>query len=220
MKDGSDLTTQKETNKKKNTALSPLPLLDATRPARSVSQQLAALEALLFVAGGAVGLSELCKALEVEAGWLDELLAALDADYEARESGLRLYRHAEQVQLVSAPSTAPYVEKFLGLQTQNKLSAAALETLIVIAYRQPLTRQAVEAVRGVDSSGVINTLQARGLIEEVGRAETVGHPVLFGTTFDFLHQFGLKSLSELPPLEGLSDPSSPSSIKAAGPTST
>lgn len=177
-----------------------------TKPANNITRQIAALEALLFVAGDAVSLAGLGKALEVEPGWLEELVAALNADYEAQERGLRVYRHNGQVQLVTAPQVAANVEKFLGLQAANKLSAAALETLIIIAYRQPVTRAVVETVRGVDSSGVINTLQARGLIEEVGRAETVGHPVLFGTTFEFLHQFGLSSLKDLPPMDGLSLP--------------
>ncbi len=182
--------------KKKNTAI--LPAIPTSQ-----TSQLAALEALLFVAGEAVSLLDLGKALEVEPGWLDELVATLNAEYEGQGRGLRIYRHNEHVQLVSAPEVAPYIERFLSSQSASKLSAAALETLILIAYRQPITRQGVEGVRGVDSSGVINTLQARGLIEEVGRAESVGHPVLFGTTFDFLHYFGLKSLQDLPPLEGL-----------------
>ena len=168
------------------------------------SKLLAALEAILFVAGDAVTRADLRRALEIEMAQLDQLLTTLQADYEQQGRGLRLHFHQESVQIVSASPAAAYVERFVGGQSANKLSAAALETLIVIAYRQPVTRQAVEAIRGVDSSGVVNTLQARGLIEEVGRAETVGHPVLFGTTFDFLHQFGLKSLTELPPLEGLS----------------
>lgn len=172
----------------------------------NINRQLAALEALLFVAGEAVNLADLTKALDVEPGWLEELITALKTDYEAQERGLRVFRHNGQVQLVTAPQVALYIEKFLGVQSGNKLSAAALETLIIIAYRQPVTRAVVETVRGVDSSGVINTLQARGLIEEVGRAESVGHPVLFGTTFEFLHQFGLASLKDLPPMEGLSIP--------------
>lgn len=178
----------------------------AAIPESNITGQLAALEALLFVAGDAVNLADLGRALEVESGWLEELIAALNADYEAQARGLRVFRHRGQVQLVTAPQVALYVEKYLGLQPANKLSAAALETLIIIAYRQPVTRAMVEAVRGVDSSGVINTLQARGLIEEAGRAETVGHPVLFGTTFEFLHQFGLASLKDLPPMEGLTLP--------------
>jgi len=180
-----------------------------TKLTGNINQQIAALEALLFVAGDAVNVADLGKALEIEPGWLEELLNALNTDYEAQERGLRVYRHNGQVQLVTAPQVAPYIERFLGLQAANKLSAAALETLIIIAYRQPVTRAVVETVRGVDSSGVINTLQARGLIEEVGRAETVGHPVLFGTTFEFLHQFGLSSLKDLPPMEGLSLPGGP-----------
>jgi segregation and condensation protein B len=171
----------------------------------SVGQQLAALEALLFVAAEPVNLADLQKALGVEAGWLDELINTLNNDYIEQARGLRLYSQNGQCQLVTAPEVAPYIERFLGLQSGTKLSAAALETLTIIAYRQPITRQAVEAIRGVDSSGVINTLQARGLIEEVGRAETVGHPVLFGTTFEFLHQFGLSSMTELPPLKELEE---------------
>jgi segregation and condensation protein B len=171
----------------------------------NINRQLAALEALLFTAAEPVNLGDLQKALQVELNWLEELLATLNSDYETNERGLRIYRHENTCQLVTAPEIAPFVERFLGLQTSARLSAAALETLTIIAYRQPLTRQGIEAIRGVDSSGVINTLQARGLIEEVGRAETVGHPVLFGTTLDFLHHFGLKSLKELPPLEGLSE---------------
>ena len=191
----------------KKTLKKPSPLVE-TQQKPNINRQLAALEALLFFAGDAVNLPDLCKALEVEAGWLEELIAALNADYVAQERGLRVFRHNGQVQMVTSPQVAFYIEKFLGLQSSNKLSAAALETLILIAYRQPVTRAMVETVRGVDSSGVINTLQARGLIEEVGRAETVGHPVLFGTTFEFLHQFGLSSLKDLPPMEGLTLPAS------------
>lgn len=172
---------------------------------RSVGSQLAALEALLFVAADPVNLTDLQRALGVEAGWLDELISTLNTDYIEQERGLRIYLQNGQCQLVTAPEVAPYIERFLGLQSGTRLSAAALETLTIIAYRQPITRQAVEAIRGVDSSGVINTLQARGLIEEVGRAESVGHPVLFGTTFEFLHQFGLSSLKDLPPLKELEE---------------
>jgi len=103
--------------------------------------------------------------------------------------------------LVSAPEAAPYVERFLGLSLSGKLSAAALETLAIIAYKQPITRPQIEAIRGVNSDGALRTLMSKGLIEEVGRLDSVGHPILFGTTFEFLQYFGLSSLSELPPLE-------------------
>lgn len=169
----------------------------------SIARQLAILEALLFVAGEPVTLVNLQHALEVEQGWLEELLTMLNQEYEEQERGLRVHRQDEMCQLVTAPVVASYVEKYLGLQSNVKLSAAALETLTIVAYRQPITRASVEAIRGVDSSGVINTLLGRGLIEEVGRAETIGHPALFGTTLDFLHFFGLTSLSQLPPLQAL-----------------
>lgn len=172
----------------------------------TIARQLAILEALLFVAGEPVPLANLQRALEVEEGWLRELLATLNQELAEQERGLRVHQHNDTCQLVTAPTTASYVEKFLGLQGGARLSAAALETLTIIAYRQPLTRATIEAIRGVDSSGVINTLLARGLVEEVGRAETIGHPVLFGTTMDFLHFFGLSSLAELPPLPSLTLP--------------
>jgi segregation and condensation protein B len=172
----------------------------------ATEQHLAALEAILFVAGEPVNLPDLRKALDVEAGKLDELLDALNVEYVNAGRGLRVMRHGEQVQLVSAPHVAVYIERYIGTQSGSKLSAAALETLMVVAYRQPVTRSGIEAVRGVDSSGVINTLQGRGLIEEVGRAESIGHPALFGTTVEFLHQFGLNSLNDLPHVEGLSQP--------------
>ena len=171
-----------------------------------IARQLAILEALLFVAGEPVPLANLQRVLEVEPEWLQELLVTLNAGYEADERGLRVHQHGEVCQLVTAPTVASYVEKYLGLQNGAKLSAAALETLTIVAYRQPITRAAIEAVRGVDSSGVLNTLQGRGLIEETGRAETIGHPVLYGTTLDFLHFFGLTNLSQLPPLQGLMPP--------------
>ncbi len=178
----------------------------------NLARQLAALEALLFVAAEPVSLNDLQKGLGVEEGWLQELLQTLNADYIEQGRGLRIFSQNNLCQLVTAPEVAPYIERFLGLQSASKLSAAALETLTIIAYRQPVTRQGIEAVRGVDSSGVINTLQGRGLIEETGRSEAVGHPVLFGTTFEFLHQFGLKDLKDLPSLPELQEqtPAEPS----------
>jgi segregation and condensation protein B len=175
----------------------------------NISRQLAAIEAILFISAEAVNLADLQKALQVEPNWLEELINNLNEDYKTNDRGLRIYRHNNTLQLVTSPEVAPYIERFLGLQPASRLSAAALETLTIIAYRQPITRQGIEAIRGVDSSGVINTLQARSLIEEVGRAESIGHPVLFGSTIEFLHQFGLKNLSELPPLEGLSETTIP-----------
>jgi segregation and condensation protein B len=122
---------------------------------------------------------------------------------EARlaEGGLRLQRLGKRLQLVSAPAAAPQIERFLGLETELRLSQAALEALSIVAYAQPVTRPQVEAIRGVGSDSVLRTLLSAGLIEDVGRAETVGRPILYATTFEFLQQFGLESVEDLPPLE-------------------
>ncbi len=156
------------------------------------------LESLLFVADGPVPLAKLAKTTGVGREALEEALATLAADYADR--GLRLQRLDGRVQLVTAPEATPYVESFLGLAGEGRLSGAALETLAIVAYRQPISRAGIEAVRGVNCDRVLASLQARGLVVEVGRAETVGRPVLFGTTFAFLEAFGLTDLAELPPL--------------------
>lgn len=160
----------------------------------------ALIESLLFVADGPVPLAKLERTLGLERPALEEALAALAAECATR--GLRLQRLDGRAQLVTAPEAAPYVESFLGLEGGSRLSAAALETLAIVAYRQPITRAGIEAVRGVNCDRVLASLLARGLVCEVGRAETVGRPVLFGTTFAFLEYFGLTALSDLPPLDG------------------
>ncbi|MBU2611808.1 MAG: SMC-Scp complex subunit ScpB [Chloroflexi bacterium] len=158
----------------------------------------ASLEALLFVTAEPVPPTQLAAALEVSAAevetGLDELEQAL------RTRGLRLQRHAGRVQLTTAPETAELIERFLGLEAISHLSRAALETLAIIAYQQPVTRPQVEAVRGVNSDGVMKSLFGKGLVQEFGRAEGPGRPILYGVTPDFLQHFGLNSLSELPPL--------------------
>jgi len=159
----------------------------------------ALVESLLFVADEPVEVATLAQALEVDMSAVEAALAELATD--GMQRGVRLQRKGQQVQLVTRPEAAVYVEKFLGLETSGRLSQAALETLSIIAYRQPCTRAQIEIVRGVNCDGVLSTLLNKGLIEEVGRLETVGHPFLYGTTFDFLRHFGLKSLDDLPPLE-------------------
>lgn len=158
------------------------------------------LESLIFVSGEPVAYAELARALALAEADVVRLLDELAADYNGR--GLRLERHNGRVQFVSAPEAASAVERFLRLDAASgKISPAALETLGVIAYRQPITRPGIEAVRGVDVSGALRTLQQRGLIAEVGRLAAVGRPVLYGTTEEFLRQFGLSSLDDLPPLD-------------------
>lgn len=157
------------------------------------------IESLLFVADAPVTPTQLAAALQVEAVEVETALDQLAADYQQR--GLRLQRKAGRVQLVTAPEAAPVIERFLGLELSGRLSPAALETLAIIAYRQPITRAQVEAIRGVNSDGVLRTLINKGLIEEVGRLEQAGRPIVYGTTFEFLQYFGLQDLRELPPLD-------------------
>ena len=156
-------------------------------------------ESLLFVAEGPVAITALARALEVDAVKIEEIVADLRKDYAGR--GIRVQRSKERLQLVSAPDAALAIEKFLGLEGGGHLSTPALETLAIIAYRQPITRPGLEDIRGVNCDGVIHSLLTRGLIQESGRLETVGHPTLYMTTFDFLQNFGLQSVEDLPPLE-------------------
>jgi segregation and condensation protein B len=123
---------------------------------------------------------------------------------------LRLQRADSVVQLVSAPESGPYVERFLGLEAKQRLSSAALESLAIVAYKQPVTRAMVEQIRGVNSDGAIASLIARGLIEETGRAPGPGRPALFSTTMKFLEHFGLKDPAQLPPLPATTSSAAPS----------
>ncbi len=159
----------------------------------------AAIEALLFVSPEAVAPAQLAAALEVSIAAVEEALQQLEGELSRR--GLRLQRHNGRVQLTTAPELAELIERFLGLEATSRLSRAALETLAIIAYQQPVTRPYVEGVRGVNSDGVMKSLLGKGLIHEVGRADGPGRPILYGTSADFLRHFGLNSLSELPPLD-------------------
>jgi len=159
----------------------------------------AALEALLFVSAEPVTPSQLATVLEVSTSAVEQGLKHLNGELQAR--GLRLQRHGGRVQLTSAPEMAGLVERFLGLEATSRLSRAALETLAIVAYQQPVTRPQIEAVRGVSSDSVMKSLLGKGLVQEVGRTEGAGRPILYGTAPDFLQYFGLSSLVELPPLD-------------------
>jgi segregation and condensation protein B len=179
------------------------PLRTGKEPVVDQHQFESLLESLLFVADEPVAVSQLAKVLEVEPKSIEEALERLRAEYGRR--GLRIQRKGERVQMVTAPEAAPHIERFLGLRLSGKLSTAALETLAIIAYQQPITRAQIEAVRGVNCDGVLRTLTSKGLIEEIGRLKQAGRPILYGTTFEFLQYFGLQDLAELPPLEGEGD---------------
>jgi segregation and condensation protein B len=165
------------------------------RPAQE--DMLPIVEAVLFVADAPIEIAALARTVNAPRGEVERALDQLTE--QCRERGVRVQRSGELVQLVSAPQTASWVERFLGLE-HPPLTNASIETLAIIAYRQPMTRAGLEAVRGVDCDGPVRTLMARGLIEEIGRAPLPGNPVLFGTTMKFLEYFGIEKPDDLPPL--------------------
>ena len=170
-------------------------------PVKNPSYNLeASLEALLFVAAAPVTIAQLAEALEQKPQDVEDGLRSLEQVYQ-RGRGLSLQWHAGECSSPQLPSMAGPVEKFLGLEATARLSRAALETLAIIAYRQPITRPGVDAIRGVNSDGVMKSLLSKGLVQEIGRSEGPGRPILYGTTTEFLQHFGLSSLAELPSYE-------------------
>lgn len=161
-------------------------------------QLMAVIESLLFVAGRPLEYSELRKLTGVDEARVKAAVGDLARALEREGRGVRAQRMETAAQMVSAPEHARFVAALLGLPTQVRLTTAALETLSVIAYRQPITRSQIEAIRGVNSDRALASLMQHGLAQEVGRASSVGRPVLFGTTPEFLQQFGLASLEALP----------------------
>jgi len=161
------------------------------------------LEALLFIAPVSVTTAQLASVLGVTNQKIETALNELDEAYKNPElkRGLRLQRLHGRVQLTTIPDASPIIEHFLGLDTTSRLSRAALETLAVIAYREPVTRPQIDAIRGVNSDAVLKTLLNKGLIQDTGRAELPGKPILYGVTSEFLQHFGINSLAELPPLD-------------------
>ena len=156
------------------------------------------LEAMLFVAAEPVATAQLAAALDVASSVVERGLNELDVSLASR--GLRLQRHAGRVQLTTAPELAELVERFLGLEATSHLSRAALETLAIIAYQQPVTRPQIDSIRGVNSDSMMKSLLSKGLILESGRADGPGRPILYSTTPEFLQHFGLNSILEMPPL--------------------
>ena len=158
------------------------------------------LEVLLFVSSGLTGLEQFATTLEISEEAVIKLLSVLDEHYKAYH-GLRLQKNNNQYQLTTAPEYATLIETFLGLEVTTRLTQASLEALAIIAYKQPTTRPEVDAIRGVNSDGVVKGLLYKGLIEELGRSEAVGRPILYGVTADFLQHFGLASLDQLPSID-------------------
>ena len=156
------------------------------------------LEALLFVAEKPLSRREIATLAGVDREQVDRLLG--DLEVALRERGIRLLIAGDQVELVTAPEAGRLIARYVGAEGV-RLSAAALETIAIVAYRQPVTRGVIERIRGVDSDYVLRSLLHRRLVVEQGRADSPGRPILYATGFDFLERFGLTSLDELPLLE-------------------
>ncbi len=163
------------------------------------------LEAYLFVATDPVQPDEIARILQVDASAVEEALEDMVNAYARRiNSGLHVVRIAGGYQMATRPALAPGIGRLLAAPSQKaRLSKPALETLAIIAYQQPVTQAEIEAVRGVSADGVLKTLAERQLVAETGRKEVAGRPILYGTTPDFLHYFGLHTLDDLPPLEDI-----------------
>ena len=159
----------------------------------------ALVEAILFVSPEPITAAQISTLLELTPREVKNALEELESHYQGR--GIRLQYHKKKIQITSAPEAAPILENMLELETTSTLSQAALETLSIVAYQQPITRPQIDSIRGVNSDGVLRTLLNKGLIDDVGRAEGPGRPSLYSTTTEFLKHFGLSSYEELPPLD-------------------
>ncbi len=161
-------------------------------------------EAILFASDAPLKADEIARADEqLDEDRVEEAIDALRREYDEAERAFQVAEVAEGYQLLTRPDFAPYLERFDTVPRPSRLSGPALETLAIVAYRQPIGRVEVEYIRGVSSSGVLRSLQDRGLIEVVGRAESLGRPLLYGTTSRFLEHFGFATLEELPRPEEL-----------------
>ena len=161
-----------------------------------------AIEALLFIGGGPLSVERLNGIFEdASKEQIEAQLRALKADYDARGAGVMLAEVANGWQLATCPEQAPWVRKFKTVKVTTRLSRPALETLAIIAYKQPVTRPEIEAIRGVNIGGLVRNLMERRLVKIVGKKDVAGRPLLYGTSVEFLQYFGLKDLCSLPTLK-------------------
>jgi segregation and condensation protein B len=157
-------------------------------------------EALLFVAPAPVSILQLASGTEHTQAEIEKAIKSLRDRYD-KHGGLSIQEHKGRYQLTTSSALGAMIEKFLGLQATTRLSRAGIETLAIIAYKQPITRPQLDDIRGVNSDGVMKSLLSKGLIEEMGRAEGPGRPIIYGTTTEFLQYFGLSAIADMPPLE-------------------
>lgn len=181
------------------------PVGDAPHGVRGMAEMMAIIEALVFVSEEPLSIKVLAEVLREDAGWISAAIEELSKEFNARNSGLYLREVAGGWQFATRPEHHEHVRAFLKSRPSAKLSLASLETLAVIAYKQPITVPEILEIRGVQSSSSIKTLLDKRLIVSKGRKETVGRPMLYGTSKEFLLQFGLKDLTELPNVEDFED---------------
>lgn len=160
-----------------------------------------AIEAILFASGEAVKTAKLAAVLDVSVTAVREAVDFLKYEYENQNRGFMIIDIDDGYQLCTRPKYYMYIQEIFGERRKQALSNAAMEVLAIVAYKQPVTRTMVENIRGVNSDGAVNRLLERGLVDEVGRLDAPGRPILYGTTNVFLRSFGLKSLNDLPPLD-------------------
>jgi segregation and condensation protein B len=160
----------------------------------------AAVEAVLFVTEAPVPAAELAEVLEIGISDVEQIISQLRSEYEERGAGLVIRNTSGGWRIYSSPDAFPYLERFASTATARKISPAAIETLSVIAYRQPVARSQISEIRGVDSDSSVRTLERLGLIEEVDRLDLPGNPAIYGTTDLFLEKLGINDVSDLPPL--------------------
>ena len=163
------------------------------------------IEALLFISSEPLALDAIKNILEMDNQEVERLIREIINEYELKSSGLLVVEVAGGAQMVTNPSCAPWVKKLLATVIPTKLSQQSLEALAIIAYKQPAIKADIEAIRGVNSDGVVKTLLERRLVKILGRKEVPGRPLMYGTTKEFLQYFGLKDLSELPTLKEFQD---------------
>ncbi|NWF52913.1 MAG: SMC-Scp complex subunit ScpB [Nitrospirae bacterium] len=166
-------------------------------------EKIAIIESLLFLSGEPLGISTIKEVIGLPESEIKRLMDELILKYREQEGGLLIFEIANGYQMVTNPSYSDWVKKFKGMQLSTKLSMPALETLSIIAYKQPVIKAEIEQLRGVNSDSAIKTLLEKRLIKVMGRKEAPGRPFVYGTTKEFLQYFGLKDLTELPTLKDL-----------------
>ena len=172
-----------------------------------------AIESMLFVSGEPLSLRDLSNNLELKDKNVEEIIKEMINEYEDKNRGIRLISINGAYQLVTKSENSDYIQKLLKKNKRHSLSQASIESLAIIAYKQPITRIDIDEIRGVKSESAIQKLVEKGLIKDIGRLEVPGRPILYGTTDEFLRQFGLETLKELPSLDLYSDKEAKSSME-------